>query len=1337
MSYKFTNWHQHSGYSWLDGASLPIDIVRRCKELGMEYVCLSDHGNVAGHIDMYDAAKSEGLIPVLGTELYMKDDKYDNGKPKGYHVCLWALNETGLHNLWAISSNTYYSTGDGHRIPNASWEHFDGLGEGVACTSACLASAIAKAAEDDDEEMALYFAQRYASIFDEFAIELHTNSMPEQRVVNLWLYKFAKKHGYRVVYSVDAHYAMESDADFHDMWLGCQTKAFYDEKHWTMAHEYYIQGESEVRDRLAYLGQDAVDDCFRGVDELLSKVEPFELDGSHKVPKYPLPDGWSDSSEYMKYLVAKGLFEKVGGCKTALEDGGQIRVFGNPKTDLTPYLKQLGEEELPIITENGLSDYFLITADYVTWAKERMLVGPGRGSCVGSLVCYLLGITSIDPMGKGLYFSRFLNEGRLGSLPDIDSDFQDESKHLVHEYLIDNYGVDKVTAVGVTTFFGMKLALKEVCRYYRIPIADANKITSIFDDLEDMAGDGDWRDAMPLLKDEDRLFVEGYESQFPDLFARAEKMVGLPRQAGKHAAGYVISPEPLAKLLPIRKSSGDEVISQFDKVAVERMGFLKADVLGLRNLTTLQMAADDVFARTGERIDYYSLTDDPFDMDVWSLFDNGRTLGVFQMEGAGITNVAMRLKPRSVSDLSTIVALYRPGVIGAGMLDKYIARASGDEDVEYVTPMLEPILEDTLGVIVFQEQAMSIFSSLAGFTPTESDHIRAAIGKKKLEKIKAEKPKFIDGCAERGVAREHAEEIFRQIEASGSYSFNRCLAGDTLVRRSASSAMDSAYPTADIPISVIYERWNSKTSVGEKYRDPKRGLKIQAFDQDGRSRYYRVKGVYMNGVKPVYRVMLEDGKSVKATANHRLLSARGYVEVGGLSVGDELVVCDFEYEPCSNNYNFSGKKQEQKGKTYGTGNGFPKGDENPGYIDGSYSMFSEERLSRKGDPCDACGAVSDRMELHHIDGDRSNGEKGNLEWLCTSCHKKRHYDMGRRRRGEKGYPTSLSRVVSVEYVGEEMTYDLEMDTEEHNFFANGICSHNSHSLAYATIAFWTAYMKAHHATEYYAACMSTVNMDKAPKFIKEARRMGVMTVPPTVTSPSLGYKVIDDGTISFGLTGVKGVGIKAAESIIANAPYTTFEDFVDRSGVNSAVIKTLIKCGFFRDMYKNSRDLLMRYEGGEFRASLFGDSLSEDNRFSTDYEHAPYPDDRVVEIETELLGMPLTIDPFERYRELLGSMYEQTTTAEAMSVAGYGTMHAFLVRIDRVKTHMTKKGEQMAFLDMENDHGEPVEAVCFPNVFSLAKHILREGRYAMVEVAKNSWSGRDSYQVTRVKKLEC
>lgn len=429
-----TNFHQHSDGSFLDGASSPKDICDRAVELGFKYVCLSDHGNVSRTLDMYDEAKAHDLIPVLGTELYVKDEKYDNGKPKGFHLCVWALNEEGLHNVWAISSNTYYGTGEGHRIPNAKWEHFDGLGAGVACTSACIAGAISEAARRDDEEMALYFVNRYKEIFDEFYIEIHTNSMAEQRSVNLWLISFAKKHGIKCVYAVDSHYARKEDAEFHDMWLGCQIKAFYDQQHWTMDHEYYMQGENEIAERLAYLGDD-LHMVFDGIEDLLSKVETYEIDSSHKVPKFPLPEGWTDAGAYMKFLAIAGLLRKVGGMEVETENPtdepnkGTIRYKGEPKVDLEPYIKQLTQEELPIILNHNLSDYFLIVSDYCKYAKTKMLVGPGRGClAAGSTVLTEHGPKNIEDVSIGDFV--FDGNGDLCRVSDAHKYECDEE--LVH-----------------------------------------------------------------------------------------------------------------------------------------------------------------------------------------------------------------------------------------------------------------------------------------------------------------------------------------------------------------------------------------------------------------------------------------------------------------------------------------------------------------------------------------------------------------------------------------------------------------------------------------------------------------------------------------------------------------------------------------------------------------------------------------------------------------------------------------------------------------------------------------------------------------------------------------
>lgn len=1414
----FSNWHQHSDRSWLDGMAKPADIAARCKELGMTHAMLTDHAHCAGHLVFYRECVNAGLVPVLGTELYFKDERYDNGKPKGWHTLIFALNDKGLENVWKISSYTYYATSDGHRIPNARWDMFEGYGEGVVCTSACLAGVLSKAALDDDREMADYWVDRCLATFEDFAIELHTNSMDDQRKANLWLARYAHERGLKTVYAVDAHYVRPEDAEFHDKWLGMATKAYYDQPHWTMDHEYYIQGEDEVRARLAYLGEDEVQKCVECASEILGKVETVTIDGSHKVPHAHLPEGVSDPNAWLAAKACEGLLKKVGGCDASIkiEDGGpRIHVSNwggsDPKgvTDrVRPYVRQLEEKEMPLVVDNGLADYFLMVAGYVEFAKAHSLVGPGRGSAAGSVLCYLLGITSIDPMGKGLVFERFLNQGRLGThvvrfegggtaelgeavrvkvrgrgavgagelspgdfvecrigwdgktedvsvfgavesvefrggeLPDIDVDFEPDFRSAMQAHLVREYGGDKVTAVGTTMFYGMKSALKDLCRYYRLSMAESNRLTSIMEQVEQMTAEGeDWHSVLALLSDSDRQFVEGYEARYPDLFADADRMVGLCRQQGKHAAGFVMSPVPLAGKLPVRKvchkDALDDVITQFDKYEVEDLGFVKADVLGLRNLETLHQAADTVFERTGERIDFYSLPESPDDDAVWGMFERGETLGIFQMESQGLTRVAMQLKPRSVAELSTIIALYRPGVIGAGMLDEYIARATGQKQVECLAPQLEGIIGDTYYTFVYQEQVMAVFRELGGFTDAEADRIRAAIGHKKLDQLQAAKGKFLEGCRARGVDDASANEIYRQMEASGSYGFNRCLTGDALLRRSSTSDRDKEFPTADITVEGLYERFNSPSAVGKKYRDPKRGIWVMAMDPDGRARKARVKNVYRNGAMPVYRITLSDGKSVEATANHRFMVEGGaYKRVDQLSVGERLATCDFAYESGNGKtYSLSGKRQEPKGKTYDGGAGFPTGESNPGHIDGAYIKWSKERAKREGDPCDVCGAFADRMEMHHVDGNRDNNEPSNLQWLCASCHKRAHYRMGRVSRGQKGYPTSRSEIVSIEYAGVKETYDVEMDSEGHNFFANGICSHNSHSLAYATVSYWTAWMKAHHLVEYYAACLGTVGSDKAQEYMADLRRRGCRVVPPLLESLSKGYAVIDDRTISYGLVNIAGMGGVAIDGVMACAPYDGFSDFVDRSGLNRSQIEKMINGGVFRKVYPDRRDLLLRYRGNDFRPNLFGGELTEEGRMLA--VHEPYTDAELIEMETEVYGRPLTVDPYEHMAPQIGERaYREQFTAAQLAALRDGFEGFVMGKVVKVRQHRTKKGDMMAFIGVETQLGESLDVSVFPKMWGIARQWIREGTYGYFGLGKETYNGGPSFHLEHYKYLE-
>ena len=1048
------NLHAHDMFSFLDGMSTPEQVALRCKELGMTHCCQSNHQNVAGHLAHYKACKDNGLIPVLGCEIYHKDGTYDylnvseSGRHrfKGYHLCLWATSLEGLNNLWAIVSAAEL---DAEGFANVHWEHMEGRGKGIIASTACLGGAVSTAAIHQDPKMFLYFTDRLNNLFDDVYIELHVFNAQKQHEVNLQLAKWAKDYNYPVIYAMDSHYVNKEDATLHDMWMGLQTKSHFDEDHWKYAPDFYIYSGEEVRERLSYLGESTVQECFVNAGRFCESVQSYDLDTTHKIPKFPLPDGWTNSKSYFVYSVLEGLYRKVGKVKVLPREEGDpvvyVRYEGDLVCDLTPYFEQLRNEEFPLIVDNDFSDYFLIVSDYTRYAKKHMLVGPARGSIAASICAYCLDITEINPYGKGLYFSRFLNEGRRNKMPDADIDYADADKHLVHEYLVEKYGRDRVCAVGTSSYFKTKSALKDVFRYYRVPIGTANRITSIIGQLEKV-DDKDpfaWKTRLDKLNEQDRKILEEFMARYGILFDKAESIVGLIRQQGKHAAGYVISPESLIGSLPVRKT--DEIISQFDKNEVEDLGYLKADVLGLRNLTTLSIAAGFVKKRTGVDIDFYTLEESDENDRVWELLANGDTLGLFQIS-KGQTALCKTIKPKSIMDICLITAAYRPGVIDAGLLDVLIRRVKGEEPVVYDHPLLEPILKETFGILLYQENLIQVFMDIGGFTPTESDMLREGVGKKRIKQINALKPKFYQGAQTNGVPETVCDLIWKSVEASGNYLFNK-----------------------------------------------------------------------------------------------------------------------------------------------------------------------------------------------------------------------------------------------------------------------------GHSYSYATLVFWTAYMKAYYPLEWYAACMSTVDDIDVSDYIIEARKRGVRILPPSVVAPSAEYTIDNNNDITFGLTSIKGIGPKTLDKIIQNAPYESFDDFRERSKANKAVIASLIKVDFFREFEPNRKALLQRFSEEEVDGACY--SRSE-----------------ICSIEEEALGIALSVDPFDEAREVLGDMYQHVEKLDDVEKAYVGSNHVFLGILTNVKQHTCSNG-LMAFLSYKLDDGSPLECTCFSTTYSLIGDRLKVGEFMLISVKKEEYRGQASFILEKAKTI--
>lgn len=1062
MSHQFANLHCHSYYSFLDGLASPSDMCDRMKEIGSNYVAVTDHGHCVGHYYIYTEATNRGMIPILGTELYLHDEKYHHSARKGLHLTVWPTCEDGLHEVWDISSKSWLHEEGKDAYTNTHWDDLGGSRPGVVCGTACLAGPLSVAAKNDDEKMANYFIEKLQAIFDEVFVEIHTNGEPEQRKVNMWLMDYAKRNNLKTIYAIDSHYVRQEDSELQNIMLGCNMGKHYDEDHMHMRADYYMMDTNDVRKRLSYLGEEDIERCFDGVDYFLSLLKPYEIDRSHKIPKFPLPEEWEKagktSADYLKYLCAEGLMRKVGGCYVEEKGVNELAYKGGDPKSVVPYALEMRDNEWPIIMDNGLADYFLLVSDYNRFAKKNMLVGPGRGSCAASILCYATDITEVDPMGKGLIFQRFLNEGRLDSLPDVDLDFEDGKRHQVVEYCNEKYGKDHVCAVGTVGTFKIKNAFLDLARYFRIPYQESQKCSKILDTFDkELKNPKEWKENLDLLQPEDRTYLEQMMGRFPTVFKHMSDLIGVPRQWGQHACGYIISPITLSNAMPTRLSlkTGD-IVSQFDKVALESLGFLKADFLGLRNLTTLANAQRMIKDRHGVDIDFNSLKDDEAPEGVWDLFKRGDTLGIFQVSGKGITQCAMQLLPHSVMDLSTLVALYRPGVILAGMLQVFINRKLGKEPVQYIVPQLEPILKETYGVIVYQEQAMTICRQLAGYTPLEADHMRAIIGKKKIKQMEEEEPKFVEGCVSySGITAEQATEIFNQIKASGSYSFNK-----------------------------------------------------------------------------------------------------------------------------------------------------------------------------------------------------------------------------------------------------------------------------SHSYCYAVISFWTAWLKYMYPIEFYCACFQTVDSKVLPKYMREARSNGFNVVMPSVTKVDGDWVVIDNQNIAIGIGSLRGVGGKAVDSIVKAAPYKDFEDFTNRSGVNSSVIKSLITAGFFREWYSNSKDLLYRFESNDTNANLFGSSLEA--RFTK--EQPDFTKKEIIKNEKELIGMPITYDPFDDILRAAKPYLSSCLSYDELDELEYNYTANVLVLVDNEKVIRTKAGKPMSFLKCLIDNNE-IDVTVFTKMYEKIHPHIRSTKenYFIFNVKKQLRNNENSY----------
>jgi len=786
---SFVGLHIHSDYSLLDGASQLQQLAERAVELGMPAIALTDHGVMYGAIELIKVCRNKNIKPIIGNEMYVVNGDIEvkvRGRRK-YHQVVLAKNTQGYKNLVKLTTISHLKGMPERGIfarPCINKELLKQYSEGLIVTSACLGGEVPQMILQGKLDVAREVAKWYQEIFGEdYYIEIQDHGSQEDRIVNVEIVKIARELNIKIIATNDSHYISCNDVEAHDALLCINTnKLIEEEKRMRYSGTEYLKSAMEMAQLFQdHLDADVIKEAIENTLEVANKVKSYDLTGEARIPTIPIPPEHT-ADTYVEEISWKGLLERL-----------KIRT----RNEIPPIYKQRLEYELKMIQQMGFSEYFLVVWDYIKYARDNNIpVGPGRGSAAGSLVAYVLKITNIDPVHHGLLFERFLNPERK-SMPDIDSDFCIERRDDMIKYVTEKYGTDRVAQIITFNRMTSKAVLKDVARVLGIPYKKADEMAKMIpvsrgkpEKLKVMISD-----ATPAQE-----FKDNYENticinaetgtevpvrQWIDMAIRIE---GTNKTYGVHAAGVVISSEPLDEIVPLQKNNEGAVITQYFMEDLEFLGLLKMDFLGLKNLTTLQKTVDYVKQTQNKTIDAEALPSDmerkaqeifsrnkklPEDVEkTYKLLERGDLEGIFQLESSGMLDVVKKIKPSCLDDISSILALYRPGPLDAGLIPQFIDCKHG-KAVEYDHPLLEPILKETYGTLCFQEQIMRMAQDLAGYSLGQADLLRRAMGKKKADEMQKQKETFIDGATKNGVSQKIADKLFAQMLQFAEYCFNK------------------------------------------------------------------------------------------------------------------------------------------------------------------------------------------------------------------------------------------------------------------------------------------------------------------------------------------------------------------------------------------------------------------------------------------------------------------------------------------------------------------------------------------------------------------------------------